>query len=186
MKMTRGLWLSVLAGLVLCVGAATAKADSITTFNLNNVSFQDGATASGFLTVTFVNCGTCPGGFFKQLTNWDVDVTGGTDLGAGNAIGFDPADSSGSLTSDPIFDLLQNDPFQIQLITNEPLGPDTTTLDLTGGSFSNGPTFDSPIDNGGSLDATPEPGTWALLGGGVLLLAGLAWRRRQLGEASNL
>ena len=183
MKMNRGLWLGMMAGLVLCVGAATARADTITTFNLNNVSFQDGATASGFLTVDFFSC---PSGTCKQLTNWDVDVTGGTDLGAGNTIGFDPTDSEGSLTSDPIFDLLQNDPFQIQLITNDPLGPDTTTLDLNNGSFSNGPTFDSPIDNGGSLDATPEPGTWALLGGGVLLLAGLAWRRRLAGEAPNM
>src|SRR6185437_6833775 len=145
MKMNRGLWLGLMAGLVLYVGAATARADTITTFNLNNVSFQDGATASGFLTVDFFSC---PSGTCKQLTNWDVDVTGGTDLGAGNAIGFDPADSEGSLTSDP--------------------------------------TFDTPIDNGGSLDATPEPGTWALLGGGVLLLAGLAWRRRLPGEALSM
>ncbi|MGH9394934.1 MAG: PEP-CTERM sorting domain-containing protein [Terriglobales bacterium] len=175
LRIQRALMLGVFAAVCLGMGAGSAKADPVVVnWQLINVSFADGAVANGFLQVTYDISG-------KVLTAWDVDISGGTDLQA-QTIGFDPTSSSGALSGDPLFDLLQNDPFQLQLITG-PIPPTAGTTNILSGSFSD-TGFTSPVNPGQELVATPEPGTWALFGGGFLLM-GWAWRRR-LKAADNL
>ncbi len=153
------------AGLALAF-ATCASAD--VTWVLNNVTFSDGATASGFFT-------TDPG--FDTLDNWDINVTG-SDLGADyhylttNSSPFDISASEVSLASNPFAKfviLFPSSPMTnaggtISLVTGFDVPPGSGDCAISGACGHLG--SDSTASITGT--ATPEPRF------GAVLLAGLA------------
>lgn len=198
-------WLAV-ASLALVVMVPRAKADSIEAqWTLDNVSFQNGAIATGFFIVTYTkNCTDCD--FSATLTNFDVTVTDGstttgtnfnpTNTGTfsitGPLNGCADADNDGDCDGpeDPLFDLLQGDPNELQLGTatlEPPFGGvnNPTDVPLTSGFYAtNVQTPNDPQTNlkTGGLDGqiVPEPASVVLMLTGGLGLLGLAWRKRGL------
>lgn len=149
------------------------------TWDLEGVTFVAGGSATGSITIQVCENelrDEADETVTKTITNFDVTISGLPD-DVPTTI-FNPGNASATITGDPIFDLLQNDPNQFNF-TTPPLFEDGGTVDISSGFFSD-PSVDLTFDlaPGGSLTTTvPEPSTWTLLGAGALLLA-LAWRRR--------
>jgi hypothetical protein len=180
------------AGLALALGAPRAHADDLdfnsTTFTVN-LSFSGGGTAAGIITIGS-ECPTCA----IALDEFSVTIAG---LGSEDTT-FDNTNSAtgsyycanggdGDLDgdcgppvdpNDPLFNLLQNDPFQLVVYTTIGAGG---TQGVTSGFFTDNNGFTTNLNPGGTLTPTPEPATWALFGGGVVLLLGWAWRVRKAG-----
>jgi hypothetical protein len=150
-----------------------------TTYNFNfafDPFAQPGATASGFVT-------TEQDGSNYSLSQWNVVVAGLVDNGvAYGTVDFNnnAASASGSYDpSDPLFHLLQADPLELEWQTYEDFDDGGSTQLLLDGFFKNDATgFGAELQGGSLMIATPEPATWTLLGGGMLALLGLGWRRR--------
>jgi mannose-6-phosphate isomerase-like protein (cupin superfamily) len=168
---------SVVLSAALLILPLPLIADTVTTFTLNDVTFADGATATGTIT---------------------IDVTTGVPTGV------DMVYSDGAVTDDFIAapSYFSNGPYStINSFdpANEYLNfslPVSTLVGYTGGNICSdepicaiGSAFvDFRVINSletGSLDApsestpaVPEPSTLALLGTGILGLAGAAHRRR--------
>ncbi len=145
------------------------------TWNLQDVTFCDnGGTGTGYVVVLYNEDGT------KQVTDWNISVSG---LVASNgspvpAFNFTPADSTFTLTGDPLFDVLQQDPFELQWsVGSLPIAGGTVAI-LDGFYGVNGVDYSCMM---GDMTTTPEPATWTLLGAGALMLLGLAYRRRRSG-----
>ncbi|MGH9476896.1 MAG: PEP-CTERM sorting domain-containing protein [Terriglobales bacterium] len=158
---------------------------STITWTLNNVSFGDGGTASGFMTVNYIQAGTL---FEGNSNNFDIVITDLTPLpGGGNAnFEFTQDNSILNLDSDPIIRVLSNDPHDLTFDTGNP-GSDNGNTDITGGNYevfdsNNNVLLNTPVTNGGQLLPTPEPSSWLLLASGALLLLGVAWRVRHAGS----
>ncbi|MGH9481671.1 MAG: hypothetical protein ACRD1L_06230 [Terriglobales bacterium] len=167
----------------LVVAMAPASASELNTmtttitWNLDGVKFVAGGSATGFVTVQITeieNRDEDDEEMVKTLTDWDVTIAGIPTI---PGTSFTPGNSKATITGDPIFDLLQNDPNQFNFTT--PFLPELGGTVTIGSGFFNDPglNFTTDIVPGGSLISVPEPAPWTLVGAGMLLL-GLALRRR--------
>lgn len=160
-----------LLGTVLPARAAAIAAPSVT-WNFDNIVFADGGTANGFVTVVYSDDG-------KYVSDWHISVIGITTEPGNIVLGpitYDPENSSISLTGDPLFDVLQSDPSELQWsVAALPITGGFQSI--TSGFFEEGDPYTTDIVSGG-IETTPEPPVWILLGTGLLLLAGSAYRRR--------
>jgi hypothetical protein len=162
--------LALMAALALPAGAST-----ITTYVISGFEFYNQANASvtGYVTVDEGASGTVP------LVDWNVVVSGVVDNNNNvvPTIDFNPSgtNATGTVSGDPLFNLLQQDPYQLTWST---LFLCSGTQVILNGTFTDPSGFTADVEGGGMMTPTPEPATWTLMGGGVLTLLGLAWRRR--------
>lgn len=193
-------WLAV-AAVAAIVAMPQAKANSIEAqWTLDGVNFDNGAIASGFFLVTYNrNCSDCP--FTATLTGFDISVTGGnttpttftpsnTNIATltGPLNGCTDADNDGDCDTeeDPLFDLIQNDPQELQLGTmtlEPPIGTNPNDIPLETTSFyqTGDPTTTHLVSGGLDGEIVPEPASVFLMLTGGLGLLGLAWRKRAAG-----
>ena len=174
MKRLAFLLVAVMAALL----ARPAFASSIITYDISGFQFYNQPTASvtGYVTVDFGQAGTVP------LVDWSVVVSGVVDNNGNTipTIDFNPTGSGavGTVSGDPLFNLLQQDPYQLTWST---LFLCDGTQVILNGTFTDPLGFTADVEGGGLMTPTPEPATWALMGGGVLVLLGLGWRKRKAG-----
>ncbi|MGH9479899.1 MAG: PEP-CTERM sorting domain-containing protein [Terriglobales bacterium] len=139
-------------------------------WTLTNFSFctSCGGTVAGFLQIQYGENGS------KTVTNFNITV----DDHAYNTT-FTPGNATVTLTGDPVFDVLQNDPFEFNFSVSS-LDPYIIATVL-GGYFTDNNGFTCDL-TGGTLDPSPvpEPASLALAASGMLLLLGMSWRRRVL------
>lgn len=176
MKVYKGLFL--LAALIAFT-SAVALADDVT-WTLNNVTFNDGGTASGTFTYDADT---------QTVDNWNLTTTSGSILGGSN---YDPGDSSyfiqnlGNPQDSIIFEIGQ---LQLRITPISALtdagGNVAINLNTANGESGGVECFNcSPfrIFVSGDLSAatvneTPEPASIFFLGSGLLGLAGGVRRR---------
>ena len=157
---------------VLAASTLTAHADTIDTFTLTDVTFQNGGTATGTVTIDITN---------GSFTNIDATYKAGstTDLFMG-VLAQAPVSNVYVVASRATSGDILN--FNL---------PQTSMVGYAGGNvcsiehLCNGNDSSALIEaNGtdiffetGSLTTTPEPSTLALFGTGILGLAGMARRK---------
>ena len=151
---------------------ATLFAPTSLTWHFDDVTFTDGGSGTGFVVILYSD-GT------KQVTDWNLSVSGLVAPGGAPvpSFNFTPSDSTISLTGDPLFDVLQQDPFELNWSVGS-LPIEGGTVDILDGFYGvNGVDFGGMT--GDMTTLTPEPPAWTLLGVGALALLALAYRRRR-------
>lgn len=158
---------------VMMLGTASAHAAVFAArdvqWTLENFTFCNtcGGTVTGYIDVLYNGDGSkSVGAFSITVDDQEYDTT------------FTPSNSQATITGDPIFDVLQNDPFQFQFNVDT-LDPNSIATVL-GGFFTDNEGFTCDLNPGGTLDphAVPEPASLTLAAGGFLMLLGMSWRRR--------
>ena len=150
----------------LLVFSTVAQADTLT-WTLTGVRFDDGGTANG--TFTFDSD-------TNSILNWNLTTTAGGTLGAFSYNSGDggSAFSNGAGSNDFFFDDAANDRYMRLNTLSGLTGPGT--VGLGGGQFGEGYECTNCgnvrfiVD--GEVTSTPEPGSLALLGSGLVGLAG--------------
>ncbi|MGH9474297.1 MAG: PEP-CTERM sorting domain-containing protein [Terriglobales bacterium] len=164
----------VAVGMMLCAARAHATLMSATEvkWTLVNFSFCDscGGTATGYFDVLYAGDGSkTVGDYSITVDDQQHDIT------------FTPGEpgSSVTITGDPVFDVLQNDPLEFNF-TVDTLDPNSIAT-VSAGFFTDNNGFTCDL-TGGTLDPSPvpEPASLALAASGMLLLLGTSWRRRVL------
>lgn len=166
----------MIAGLAFAF-ATCVSAD--VTWTLNNVTFTDGATATGFFTTDAA---------FDTLDNWDINVSN-SDLGAnyhyqvGNSSPFDISSTEVSLASSPFAEFvivfpsspMTNAGGPISLVTGFDVPPGSGDCASSGACGYLGSNSTASI-TGTPASAVPEPRFGAVL---LMGLAGLAFLGRR-------
>ncbi len=188
--------IALVAGLALTSGVSAVQA-TVVEWRLQNVRFDDGGTATGFVSVDVDRDGFGPTpGSNPQLVDWDIKVRGG------NTVDFPPLEYTPASTFEaninggPKSDTLNfitsqmlpgGEPFQrrrLELITRPQMTDAGGRVIVTslGGNNSLPRESWNPLPTrtaSGSLTAVPEPSNVTFLALGFAALLG-AWARRKL------
>jgi len=156
---------------ILLMGVFPALVQA-TTWTLSGVTFSDGSVASGYFDLDSAG----------NVTRWNISVSGGADgnsvYTSQNSTPYDDAFVNFDFTS-PYNPFYSN---ELQLrATVALLGTGTVALDTQSTSFESLPGVPAirEITGGLLVSAVPEPATWALMVGGLLLVARVARGRSQ-------
>jgi hypothetical protein len=149
-------------------------------FKTGDVAGRFGASPTDFADGLGRNSGTFDSSFGKADTNCNNSATESPEADPLNAncfAGGDNPSTGNSTMGFPVYDASNNsETSQYSHVAGSagPIGP-------AGGSFGGG--GGSGTDPTSTPIATPEPGSFAMLAGGLLMLAGLARRRRERNAA---
>jgi MYXO-CTERM domain-containing protein len=153
--------------------SASVCASANTTFNLNNVQFTDGATATGSFTINTA---------LNALVSWSINVTGSSLSPTANYnYTSSPSDSSSfNISSTEI--AVAATPFaqDLVLLFNSSLGGGGTINLVAGSVDCNAPGGSGNLQSGSVSVATPEPASLLLALPMLALFAAILHRRKRL------